>query len=239
MDPNPLLSRPSSLKMCQKRVLSRQLRMDLKTTLLSRPLVKVQVKMTKNQLLLRPFQIELKTLTLITWSPLMRWVKSFQILRAERRHNQWQNSHPSGPPPPGSRFNPIYMEPGWVSINSTRDLQVLFPNSFNCIGDMKGKYDIKTDPTVPAVQHGRRKVPIKYKEEIEKELAEMVWQGIITKQTEPTPWVSSLTYPKKANSKLRICLDPKDLNKAITHENSQGPNPQGDSSCSHRSHQIL
>ena len=61
-----------------------------------------------------------------------------------------------------------------MTINSTRDLQALFPNSFDCIGDMKGKYDIKTDPTVPPVQHGRCKVPIKYKEEIKKELAEMV-----------------------------------------------------------------
>ena len=42
-------------------------------------------------------------------------------------------------------------------------------------------------------------------------------------QTEPTPWVSSLTYPKKANGKLRICLDPKDLNKAIIHENHKAP----------------
>ena len=129
----------------------------------------------------------------------------------------------SGPPPPGSQFNPIYVEPGSVTINSTRDLQALYPNSFDCIGDMQGKYDIKTDPTVPPVQHGRWKVPIKYKEEIEKELAEMVWQRIITKQTEPTPWVSSLTYPKKANGKLRICLDPKDLNKAIIHENHKAP----------------
>ena len=77
--------------------------------------------------------------------------------------------------------------------------------------------------TVPPVQHGRRKVPIEYKEEIKKELAEMVWQRIITKQTEPTPWVSSLTYPKKANGKLRICLDPKDLNKAIIRENHKAP----------------
>ena len=52
----------------------------------------------------------------------------------------------------------------------------------------------------------------------------MVWQGIIiTKQAEPTPWVSSLMYPKKANGKLRICLDPKDLNRAIIHENHKGP----------------
>ena len=129
----------------------------------------------------------------------------------------------SGPSPPGPRFNPIYVEPKSVSINSTRDLQALFPNSFDCIGDMQGKYDIKTDPTVPPVQHRRQKVPIKYKEEIEKELAEMVWQGIIIKQTEPTPWVSSLTYPKKANGKLSICLDSKDLNKAIIHENHKAP----------------
>ena len=72
-----------------------------------------------------------------------------------------------------------------MSINSTRDLQALFPNSFDCIGDMQGEYNIKTDPTVPPVQHGRRKVPIEYKEEIEKELAEMVRQGIITSRLSP------------------------------------------------------
>ena len=88
---------------------------------------------------------------------------------------------------------------------------------------MSSKYNIKTDLTVLPVQHGRCKVPIKYKAEIKKELAEMVHQGIIIKQTEPTPWVSSLTYPKKANGKLRICLDPKDLNKAIIRENHKAP----------------
>ena len=79
-----------------------------------------------------------------------------------------------GPPPEGSRFNPIYVEPGSTSIESTRDLQALFPNSFDCIGDMSGEYNIKTDLTVLPVQHGRRKVPIEYKDEIEKELGEMV-----------------------------------------------------------------
>ena len=153
----------------------------------------------------------------------MRQVKSFQILRQERRCNQSQNSHQVVHHLQGSRFNPIYMEPRSVSIDSTRDLQVLFPNSFDCTGDMKGKYIIKTDPTVPPVQHRRWKVPIEYKEEIEKELAEMVWQGIITKETEPTPLVSSLMYPKKANGKPRICLDPKDLNRAIICENHKAP----------------
>ena len=39
---------------------------------------------------------------------------------------------------------------------------------------MSGEYDIKTDPSVPPVQHGRWKVPIEHKAEIEKELNEMV-----------------------------------------------------------------
>ena len=32
-----------------------------------------------------------------------------------------------------------------------------------------------------------------------------------------------MTYPKKANGKLRICLNPKDLNKAIIRENHKAP----------------
>ena len=69
----------------------------------------------------------------------------------------------NGPPSKGSRFNPIYVEPGSTSIQSTRDLQALFPNSFNCISDMSGECDIKTDPTVLPVQHGRRKVQLSTK----------------------------------------------------------------------------
>ena len=105
-----------------------------------------------------------------------------------------------------SRFNPFYVEPGSIQINSTKDLQTLYPNSFDQIGDMSGEYDIKIDPHVPPVQHGRCKVHIEYKAEIEKELNDMVCQGIIVKQTELTPWVSSLTYPKKPNNKLRFVL---------------------------------
>ena len=45
-------------------------------------------------------------------------------------------------------------------------------------------------------------------------------RGIITKlkEGEPTAWVNSLVYRRKPNGKLRICLDPKDLNKAISRE---------------------
>ena len=126
-----------------------------------------------------------------------------------------------------SRFNLIYVEPGSIRISGTRDLQTLYPNSFDQIGDMSGKYNIKTDLRVPPIQPRRCKVPIKHKAEIEKELNDMVCQDIIEKQMELTPWVSSLMYLKKPNGKLKICLDPKDLNKAIIWENHKAGRNSG------------
>ena len=140
-----------------------------------------------------------------------------------RALREWPQKESAEAPLKASRFNPIYVEPGSIRVNSTKDLQTLYPNSFDQISDMSGEYDIKIDSQVPPVQHGRCKVPIKHKADIEKELNEMVWQGIIVKQTELTPWVSSLMYPKKPNGKLRICLNPKDLNKAIIRENHKAP----------------
>ena len=49
-------------------------------------------------------------------------------------------------------------------------------------------------------------------------LDEWLKEGIITPVEEPTDWVSSLAYSRKANGKLRICLDPKDL-----YSDQEGP----------------
>jgi hypothetical protein len=51
----------------------------------------------------------------------------------------------------------------------------------------------------------------------------MVDGDIITPITEPTPWISSLVVVPKKSGKLRLCLDPKDLNKAIRRENYSMP----------------
>ena len=69
------------------------------------------------------------------------------------------------------------------------------------------------------VQHARRKVPIESKEAIEAAIDYMVDEGILEPQIEPTPWVSSVTYPVKPSGEVRPCLDVRDLNKAIICEN--------------------
>ena len=43
----------------------------------------------------------------------------------------------------------------------------------------------------------------------------LVREGIITKVHEHTEWINSLVPVMKENSSLRLCLDRKDLNKAI------------------------
>ena len=120
---------------------------------------------------------------------------------------------------PRSKEHPIFHKPGSINISSVEDLLKLYPNSFDRLGSLKGEYDIKVDPTVPPVQHVRRKVPIESKTAIEEAIDYMVKQDILEPQIKPTPWVSSVTYPVKPTGEVRPCLDARDLNKAIIQEN--------------------
>ena len=84
--------------------------------------------------------------------------------KAKRMHPQKESTVA---PHKASRFNPVYVEPGSTPINSTKDLQALYPNSFDRIGgDMSGEYDIKIDPTVLPVQHLRCKVQLSIKQRL-------------------------------------------------------------------------
>ena len=119
---------------------------------------------------------------------------------------------------PGSREAPIYHEPGTVSSNTMEDLKKLYPNSFDRLGSLKGAYNIRVGPTVKPATHARRKVPIKSKEAIDKKLDYLIEEEIITEQVETTTGVSSVTFPRKPNREVRVCLDPSNLNKAIIRE---------------------
>ena len=53
----------------------------------------------------------------------------------------------------------------------------------------------------------------------------MVRLDIIDKVEGPTDWVSNLVIVEKPNGKLRVCLDPRDLNQAIKRQH-QLPTPK-------------
>ena len=71
--------------------------------------------------------------------------------------------------------------------------------------------------------HAPRKVPIELKAKLQAELCEMESQDIIARVTQLTDWVNSLVIREKENGRLRLCLDPKDLNKAIKREHHPIP----------------
>ncbi|XP_014673091.1 PREDICTED: uncharacterized protein LOC106813467 [Priapulus caudatus] len=113
--------------------------------------------------------------------------------------------------------------PGIPAIRSVRDLQGLYPDQFDKIGNFPGEYHIMVDPNIPPVVHAPRKTPIQMKDEINTQLDQLVKQGVIRRVTEPSEWVSSLTYSRKADGSLRICLDPKELNRAILRSHNNTP----------------
>ena len=110
-------------------------------------------------------------------------------------------------------------------IRSEQDLIARYPECFDGIEKLKGEYHITLDPAVPPVVHPPHKVPISMKDEIKDELDKMVKNDIIAKiqEGEPTAWVNSLVYRRKSNGRLRLCLDPKDLNEAIKREHHVTP----------------
>jgi transposase InsO family protein len=92
-----------------------------------------------------------------------------------------------------------------------------YPELGKTTGTLPGTYKFVIDPSVPPVVHAPRRQPRALVDKIVKKLKEMESEGHITKVTEPTDWVNSMVAVLKGEQ-VRICVDPKDLNKAIRRE---------------------
>ena len=99
----------------------------------------------------------------------------------------------------------------------TENIQQEYSDLFdNKIGTLPVTYHIKIDKNIEPVIRPPRKVPIAMKNKVIHELEHMTEMGVITPTTEPTEWVSSMVAThKKDTDAIRLCIDPRDLNKAI------------------------
>jgi len=94
-------------------------------------------------------------------------------------------------------------------------LEKQYPDCFQGLGRMPGQARLTVQPDAQPVIHPPRRAPIQLRDKIKQELERMVKLDVITPVSEPTDWVSSITYVTKRDGSLRICLDPADLNRAL------------------------
>lgn len=97
-----------------------------------------------------------------------------------------------------------------------------FSDVFTGIGKIADKVSLEIDTSVKPVIQKPRFVPIALRGKLRELIADLEKQDIISKVDVHTEWVSNVVLVNRAN-KLRICIDPVDLNKALKRVNYQMP----------------
>ena len=91
-----------------------------------------------------------------------------------------------------------------------------YSDVFKGVGTLPGgPYHIRLKEQYRRVQHPPRSVPIAMQNAYKTELERLTKEGIITEVKEHTEWINSIVPVMKPSGSLRLCLDPKNLNKAI------------------------
>ena len=123
---------------------------------------------------------------------------------------------------------------GRTSVNrlplTKQDILSQYSGCFEGIGHFPGDlYKFHLKPENKPTQHAPRKVPIHLEAAIKEEIKSLVKLGILEEVKKHTDWVNSYMIVEKdigshhspnhtIKKKLRICLDPRDLNEALERE---------------------
>lgn len=94
---------------------------------------------------------------------------------------------------------------------------------FTGLGCLPGKYHIVVDKSVQPVICASRKIPLGIRDRLAEELKKMEDLGVIRKVSRPTQWVHPLVLAAKKNNGIRVCLDPRELNRAVQRAHFQLP----------------
>lgn len=98
-----------------------------------------------------------------------------------------------------------------------------YADVFDGLGSLKGiVYHMKLKPGSQGVVRPARRIPLALKDKAKRELDRMEAERVVQKVTEPTEWSSYMVVVTK-NDKVRICLDPTELNKALLREHYPMP----------------
>ena len=99
----------------------------------------------------------------------------------------------------------------------------LYPDVFEGLGKINPPHRMRLKEDYEPVVHPSRKIPETIRLKLKDELDRMERDDVISKVHELTEWVSSLVVVEKPDGSLRICMDPKHLNKNLKREHYQLP----------------
>ena len=102
-----------------------------------------------------------------------------------------------------------------ASVSQDIDTSDLFSKQ---LGSLPGTVSFKIDENVRPVAMAERRVPLSVRPKLKKELDRLVELGVIASVTKPTEWVSQICITMKKSGDMRICLDPRELNKCLIRE---------------------
>ena len=86
------------------------------------------------------------------------------------------------------------------------------------LGTLPGAQRLEVDPRISPNISPSRRVPLVLKPGLKQELEKLTKLGMIAPMDAPTDWVSNVVIATKPSGDLRICIDPKELNKALKRE---------------------
>lgn len=110
----------------------------------------------------------------------------------------------------------IVMEKEDKTINSSQAIIDEYADVFKGIGEFPGECSFHINPAIAPTVSPPRRIPIALRARLNDGLNNMERTQIICKVTEPTDWVNALVVVENPKTgRLRVCLDPGPLNKAI------------------------
>ena len=104
-----------------------------------------------------------------------------------------------------------------LTTPDVRDI-IALKHTSDTTGNMSGVYTICVDPSIPPSTACMQESTNRRQRKNDEALQKLADKENITPVTEPTKWVSSLTYPRKSDGTIYPCLAPCDLNKAVVRE---------------------
>ncbi|UYV70251.1 K02A2.6-like, partial [Cordylochernes scorpioides] len=102
--------------------------------------------------------------------------------------------------------------------NSAKEILNRHKNIFEGIGRLPIEHKIRLNENTTPVIAPSRKIPFSIREKVKAELERMEKLDIIEKVEEPSEWTHPIVVVQKPSGDVRICMDPRELNKYVQRE---------------------